>query len=303
MSVRRWIAAVCLVAGVLPFAPDTFASTSGTLRLTGRAGLAIPVLVSRGTTVPTTADDSPATSSSGGWAGFALVDPSLANLHHAPGTDAFVSISFTQGFRCPASSCPYTTPLPTAGGDEAGRIGAGHDWLVLLGPPGSTVKVTFHPHTGQVTLDRSRTSRLIALSSQVTTGVGPAGHESVLHSYGTLPAGKGLGVAVGYDLMALSPAGFTAQLPCWTAGGQDHVGSSVGGIGPCVDEQSEGGVVSASVGPSTPSYGYAPVQGNYVMVDGPQDGDMFGIGFDHAVNAPSSYLRSLFVGFSLPLTK
>jgi len=296
---RRLIAAAAaLLAGIVAVPASAAHSNRTALSVTGPAGTAIWVQVSPGTELNNTGRDTPARADHGGWAGVAIVQPGSA---HEPG-QVFASVSLPASFRCPGQKCPWIAPPAALTSDPEGQglLAPGRYRLVLLGTAGSTVHATVFPSRGHVSLLPGLARQRVRMVSASTVADGMPGHEVALHAYHQIPAAHGWGLVMSAPTFVIEPAGVVADSACMTAGSDDAVFNSVGGVAPCADFHGEDFIVGPDAAPSTPDYGAVPVNMMLAAVYGPLDGDPLGVGWDVTTTAPTSFLREAFVGFSLP---
>lgn len=303
---RRAVLAVLAIGAVSLSIPVASAASTASVTtkssavvVSGLAGTEISVMVSPGTALSNGGGNTDMVADKGGWAGIALVAPSPDEKNRP--SDLFQFVSFSQAYRCPGSACPWTAGPPAADTtDLEGRLAPGRHWLLLEGITGARVTVRLHPSTGRIQPISGVARRRITLETRTTIGSGPVGHETQLHAFDSIPASHRWGFVISYELMSIEPAGLQVDAGCATAGPTHTIVASQGGVLPCADHNGFD-FLSGPDGGLTSSRGiYAPVEGFWTSVSGAQQGDEFGAGYDHVSLAPTSYLRNLFIGYSLP---
>jgi hypothetical protein len=291
-------AALLLLAALSPNSSGVARAASAPLSLAGRSGTTFTVRIAAGTVLSNVGADTPTKASDGSWSGVAIVAPTNDELRRP--AQLYQAVAWPESWRCPGSACRWTVaPPPVVGSSATGGLRAGIYKVVLLGAAGARVTVALRPRAGGIRLVNGAATRFTRLTTRVVAGQGVPGREFVLHSFASLPAGSGWGLAVGYNLMAVAPFGASAIQRCVTAGPTNTVLASEGGVFPCADASGEDYLFTPDAGTIGPS-GYAPVQGSWAFVSGRHDDAPLGVGLDQAVLATSSYLRFLFVGYSLP---
>jgi hypothetical protein len=293
---RAFIGLGCLLAGIAVPAGAS-GVPSPVLRVEGLAGSSYWVQVAPGTQLGN-ADDYTTAVGGHAWSGIALVRPSRA----AGGAQVFVSVDLPESVRCPGGHCPWEAPPPDLTSDEDANLAPGRYRLVLLGAPGTRVSAVVRPGRGRVSWSASRHAPAVRLTAALTTGQGPAGHQTALHDFHSMPGGHGFGVIWSVQYLAVDPVGLMESAVCITDGPNDTAVASLGGIAPCADTKGIDVLGPAAVGPTSvaPLPGYAPVNAAAAGVYGPQDDRPSGVGWDASLVAPASYLGDVFVGFALP---
>ena len=272
--------------------PVAARSAPPTLRVAGPAGSSYWVEVSAGTQLANAGDYSTSPHS---WSGLGLVRPAGS----AGPAQVFVSLDLPQSVRCAGSTCPWFAPPPDLTSDSDGRLAPGRYRLVLLGARGTPVSVALQPLSGRVRLvSRAPAAPVIAALRQ---GTGPAGHEAVLHTFDSMPGGKGFAVMWSVQYLDVQPAGAFQTQGCATDGLNDTVVSTLGGLAGCGPLGFAG---SGGAGPTTidGTPGYAPVNAAAIGEWGPQDAAPMGVGWDASIVGTTSYLGDVFVGFAVPLS-
>jgi hypothetical protein len=299
MRTRGALIAAALAAGTLA-APAGAAPKPQVVVVTGAAGTMAEVVLRAPVAITDDGKRLHAAASKGGWAGFVVVAAAGDPAKRA----SMVSVTMTEQFRCPGTTCAWTAggPPAIADMDSRGRatLPAGRYRVVLAGEAGSTVTATLAPDGAHGRVAVRTSARPLTYRVATSAGTGAAGADAVLHTYEEIPdAGVWSGVAM-YAAHAASPAGALFSASCMTAGSDNAASRQVGGTAPCHDLQGEDFTQSPAAGPvADRTHGaYAPVGASAVAVTG-RSGDPFGVGYDIAVVAPSSSLRSVFIGVSL----
>ena len=285
------LAATCAVV----FAPTADATSA--LHVRGVAGSSYWVTVAPGTQFSNAGWDATASSTPGGWGAVALVR--LSKDERVRPSDVYAATYLPESVRCPGARCPWAVPPPVFTSDMEGNLAAGRYRLVLIGPKGSTVDVALHPTRGRVSSPHRAPS--VLTTAVMVAGTGPAGHESVLNGYASLPPGQGWGLIMGLPVYAIAPAGVISYAGCITAGPSDSIVETVGGVAPCADFRGLDVFNGPDAAPATTVVGTPPTgYAGAAAVWGPRLGDSFGAGWDMTATGASSFLRFAVAGFALP---
>lgn len=310
MRVRMILVAIALVASAGGVGTATATTShSRSLRVAGLAGTSYWVDVTSGTLMGGVyADVATSTASNGLWSGVAIVRPSRDPVSGRDTSQLFAGFDLPDALRCPGTKCPWSAPPPTATGSADGSLAQGRYRLILLGSPGAKVTATVTPLKGRITLVPHMRTRQVAEVSSFNVAVGTVGHETVLHTFSSIPADPGWGLVLSMPMFDIQPAGFIADESCMVAGSTDSATSSLGGVVPCEDPNGGGFTffTQAEVGPSIGPTPVAPSEG-YVSPGAPLDASWgahphvpMGVGWEFSAAGPTTYLRCLFVGFNIP---
>lgn len=292
MRTRRVLGglAVTLLSAAAIVNPVEARPAPAILHVTGVAGSAYWVDVSRGTQLSNAGDYS---TSPHRWSGVALVQPTRT---FSP--QVFVSLDLPQSLRCAGSSCPWLAPPPDLTSDGDGRLLPGRYRLVLLGERGTPVSVALQPLSGRIRLISPAPAVRVTAAHHDGTAV--AGRQVLLHSFDQMPGGNGFAVVWSIQYLAVQPAGVFQSAACTTDGITDTVVTNLKDLGSCTGWGTDGPIAAGptSVSPTTP--GYAPVNAAALGEFGEQASSPMGIGWDASAVAPTAYLGDVFVGFSVP---
>lgn len=282
--------------------PASAATRPASIMVTGAAGTMADVTIR--TPVLFKQDDVAlrSTATKGGWAGFVVV----AKAGNPVTRKSLVSVTMTEQFRCPGSTCRYVAGgAPPFASDYDARgwvmLPAGRYWVVLAGAAGATVTATLRPDGAVGPPVSVRTSaRPVTYLATVSSGQGAAGRETLLHAYEQIPVAGSWSATVMYVAHAAPPTGVLLSVMCLTTGSENALTRQVGGVAPCADLQGFDvmGPNGAGLIADRMNGSYAPVGVAGAAITGPSD-ESFGVGFDIAIAAASVYQRSVFIGVSV----
>ncbi len=236
-----------------------------------------------------------ATASKGGWAGAVLVQPD----QKANASPYISTLSLSQSFVCPQSTCPWTAVGPTDWrSDDTKQWLRGSANVVLFGQPGSTVTVRFATGTSKGAPVRVTATQIpLEYLGKATSGTDPTRHQQRILEFHRLGRGGrwiGLSTVVAY---VVRPVGALVESHCMTSGGGQTL-DSIGGSTPCFDHSGEDFIGGPNAYPSTPVGGIVPV-GTYQYGGwGDARYDM-GIGSDVTVTGVETYLHAVTMGVRL----
>jgi hypothetical protein len=295
----KGLLALAMFAAVTATGSAATAATpaGGSITVTGFAGTMTDVTLPTEVRFTVAGQESRSTADRGGWSGVVMV---AANGGPAE-RSVLLSAALQESFRCPAARCPYTAAGPPVqgtyenGSDVVLRPGRYH--VVLAGAAGAHIRVQLTPRGLRARRTLATDARPVRYVAEVSGGMGPATHETQLHTFTQMPGGGRFGLAALFDSIALDPVGAVVGIGCITGGSSNMTTRSVGGVAPCEDRDGDDFVWGPYAGPTADRVAgaYAPVQVTAIAQWGPS-GASFGMGYDQSAVAETSFLRSVFIG-------